>query len=60
MIAMSVLEFGGVMTADKTIKWSPEKSVTGLRIGDKVALSRKQVGTLADAVIEEVAKKFGG
>ena len=60
MIAMSVLEFGGVMTGDKTIRWTPEKSVTGLRIGDKIVLSRKQVGALLDAVIEEVAKKFGG
>jgi hypothetical protein len=60
MIAVSVLEFGGVMTGDKTIRWTPEKSVTGLRIGDKIVLSRKQVGALLDAVIEDVAKKFGG
>ena len=60
MIATSVLEFDGMMTGDKTIRWTPEKSVTGLRIGDKIVLSRKQVGALLDAVIEEVAKRFGG
>jgi len=58
MIAASVLEFGGVMTKDNTIKWDAEKSVTGLALGDKIALSRKQVGALVDAFIEELAKKF--
>ena len=58
MIAASVLEFGGVMTQDKTIKWKPEASVTGLKMGDKIALSRKQVGELVDAFVEEIAKKY--
>ena len=60
MIAASVLEFGGVMTLDKTIKWKPEASVTGLKIGDKIALSRKQVGALVDAFFEDLAKKYAG
>ena len=60
MIAASVLEFGGVMTLDKTIKWKPEASVTGLRIGDKIALDRMQVGKLVDAFFEELAKKYAG
>jgi len=59
MIAASVLEFGGVMTPDKSIKWKPEASVTGLKMGDKVALSRTRVGALVDAFIEEIAKKYG-
>ena len=60
MIVASVLESGGVMTADKTIKWSFEKSVTGLRIGDEIALDRKTVGKLVDAFFEELAKKYAG
>ena len=60
MITASVLEFGGVMTLDKTIKWKPEASVTGLKNGDKIALDRKQVGKLVDAFFEELAKKYGG
>ena len=60
MIVASVLEFGGVMTLDKTIKWKPEASVTGLKNGDKIALDRKQVGKLVDAFFEELAKKYGG
>ena len=60
MITASVLEFGGVMTLDKTIKWKPEASATGLKNGDKIALDRKQVGKLVDAFFEELAKKYGG
>ena len=58
MITASVLEFGGVMTQDKTIKWNAAKSVTGLAMGDKIALSRKQIGALVDAFIEEIAKRY--
>ena len=58
MIVASVLEFDGVMTQDKTIKWKPEASVTGLRMGEKIVLSRKQVGALVDAVIEAMVGKY--
>ena len=60
MIAASILEFDAVMTLDKTIKWKPEASVTGLKIGDKIALSRKQVGALADAFLDEIEAKYHG
>ena len=60
MIAASVLEHNGVMTKDNTIKWDAGKSVTGLALGDKIALSRKQVGALVDAFVEEIANKYGG
>ena len=58
MIAASVLEHNCVMTKDNTIKWDSAKSVTGLALGDKVVLSRKQVGELVDAFVEEVARKY--
>jgi hypothetical protein len=32
--------------------------VTGLKPGDKIVLSRKQVEALADAFISEIAAKF--
>ncbi len=60
LIAASVLEFGGVLTADKTIKWKPEASVTGLKMGDKIALSRQQVGALVDAFFADLAGKYAG
>ena len=58
MLATSVLENDGVLMADKTIKWTPEKSVSGLAIGDKVVLSRKQVQALGEAFFEEISKKY--
>ena len=60
MIAASVLEHNGVMTKDNTIKWDAAKSITGLALGDKIALSRKQVGALVDAFVEEIANKYRG
>ena len=58
MLAASLLENDGVMTKDNTIKYDSAKSVTGLALGDKIVLSRKQVGELVDAFFEELAKKF--
>jgi hypothetical protein len=46
------------MTEDKTIKWNAAKSVTGLAVGDKIVLSRKQVGELVDAFFEDLGKKY--
>jgi len=60
MIAASVLEHNGVMTKDNTIKWDAAKSITGLALGDKIVLSRKQVGALVDAFVEEIANKYRG
>jgi hypothetical protein len=60
MLAASILEFDGVMTLDKTIKWNASRSVTGLEIGDKIALSRKQLGALAEAFFDEIEAKYHG
>ena len=58
MIAMSVLEFASVMSPDKTIKWNAEKSITGLALGDKIALTRKQVGDLGEGFFGEIEKRY--
>jgi len=60
MIVASVLEHDSIMTKDNTIKWKPEASITGLKLGDKIVLSGKQVQALADAFISEIAAKFAG
>ena len=39
MLCNSILECGGVMSADKTIKFSPAKSILKLQIGDKIKLT---------------------
>ena len=58
MIVTSILEHDGVMTRDNTVKWDAAKSISGLAIGDTIALGRKQVQALAEAVFEEIGKKY--
>jgi hypothetical protein len=58
MLAASLLEHDGVMTRDNTIKYDPGKSITGIALGQKIVLDRKQFGALVDAYFDEIAAKF--
>ena len=58
MLATSVLENDGVLMSDKTIKWTPEASVSGLAIGDRITISRKQIQALGEAFFEEIGRKY--
>ena len=58
MLAASLLENDGVMTKDNTIKYDPGKSMTGVALGDKIVLDRKQMGALVDGYFDEIAAKF--
>lgn len=58
MLAASLLDNGGVMTADSTIKYNAAKSVSGIAIGDRIVLDRQRLGALVDAYFEEIAAKF--
>ena len=58
MLAASLHENDGVMTKDNTIKYDPAKSVTGIAVGEKILLDRKQFGALADGFFGEIADKF--
>jgi hypothetical protein len=55
---MSMLENGGRLGVDRTIKLKPETSVLGLSEGDKIRLTAKQFGTLADAYFAELDSRF--
>jgi hypothetical protein len=54
----SLMEHNSVMTIDKAIKLSPEKSVLKYGAGDKIALDEKAFSQLADAFFAEIEKKF--
>jgi hypothetical protein len=54
----SLMEHNGVMTIDKAIKLSPDKSVMGYAAGDKIALDEKAFSQLADAYFAEIKRKF--
>jgi hypothetical protein len=58
MLAVSLLDHGGVMTKDNTIKYDAAKAVTGIRIGEKIVIDRDTFARLADAFFDEIEKKY--
>lgn len=60
MLAVSLLENDGVMAKDNTIKYDPAKSVTGIAIGQKIVIDRKQFEALLDGFFDEIGAKFAG
>lgn len=60
MLAASLLENDGVMSKDNTIKYDPGKSITGIAIGDKIVIDRKQFEALLDGFFDEIGAKFAG
>jgi hypothetical protein len=58
MLCTSILHGGGVLTADKTIKYRPEASVLKLGIGDEVTLDTGRFRQLLDAFLAEIERRF--
>jgi hypothetical protein len=61
MICSSLLENRGVMCtemANKTIKYSPEKSVVKLKVGDEITLTEPAFVALFKAFFAEIEAKF--
>jgi len=58
MLCTSLLQHDGVMTADKTIKYDPAKSVLKLQIGADIALSASGFKRLAAAFFDEIGARF--
>lgn len=58
MLANSILEHDAVLTADKSIKYAPESSVTGLAIGAPIDISPNRLGELAAAYVSTIRTKF--
>lgn len=58
MIRDSLHEHGGVFTANKTIKYKPEKSVLGLEYGQEISLTAEDLGKLAPAYFNEMIARF--
>lgn len=60
MLAASLLENDGVMTKDNTIKYDPAKSITGIALGERIVIDRKQFEALMDGFFDEIGAKFAG
>ena len=59
MLAASLLEHGGVLTADSTIKYNPDKAVLKLPIGAPIRLTAAGFTALAEAYFADLTAKFG-
>ena len=59
MLSNSILQHGGVLTADKTITFKAATSVLRLEIGDEIKLTKADLARLAKAFFAEIDAKFG-
>ncbi|HLZ69334.1 MAG TPA: hypothetical protein VKV26_05420 [Dehalococcoidia bacterium] len=58
MLCASLMEHAGVMTLDKSIKWSPAKSVLKYQDGDEIKLSEADFALLSQAFFTEIERKY--
>jgi hypothetical protein len=58
VLATSILEHGGVLTGEKSIKLTPETSVLGLAEGERIELTEGELTRLAEAYFAEIEKRF--
>ena len=58
MLSNSLMSHGGILGADKAIKYNPEKSVLKIRIGDRIAVNDTDFTRLASAFLAEIAAKY--
>ena len=58
VLATSLLENGGTLTPDKTIKLTADKSVLGIDYGARIALTRDTFQPLSEAFLDQIEAKF--
>jgi hypothetical protein len=58
MLANSMMSNNSVMTADKTIKYDPDKSVLKYRIGDEIKLTEADFIRLSAAFFADIERKY--
>ena len=58
MLGDAIMEHDGVMKENKTIKYHPAKSVTGIGVGETVALDAQTFGKLSAAYMAEIGRRF--
>ena len=55
---MPLIENGGVLLANKTIKYDPARSILKLAIGAPIVLTAETFARLADAFFAEIEARF--
>ena len=58
MLCNSILQNNGVMSADKTIKYNPSKSILKIQVGDEIKLTESDFVLLFKAFFAEIETKF--
>lgn len=58
MIADSPMNNGGVLRGSNVVRWIPEASVTGLRVGDRITLTADDFERLSAAFFTELERRF--
>ena len=58
MLCNSILQNGGIMTADKTIKMVPEKTVLEIPFGAEIKIDRARFVAISKAFFTEIESKF--
>ena len=52
------MNHGAIMRSDKQIKLPPERSILGLAVGDRIALTEEQFEHLSEAFLAELEARF--
>jgi hypothetical protein len=58
MLCNAIHDNGGILAKDTQIKYDRAKSVTGIAVGEEIALDEKTFSKLAYAFFEDIAKRY--
>jgi hypothetical protein len=58
MLCDAIMENGGRMSANKTIRYKPETSILKFKIGDEIRLNADDFARLSAAFLDEIEKKY--
>ena len=58
VVCNSLIQNGGALSADKTIRMNPAKSVLKYQVGDEIRLSEADFLRLAEAYFAEIESKY--
>ena len=58
VLCNSLMEHGGTMTADKSVRLKPEASLLGYAPGDQIVLRRDDFVHMADGFLAEIERRY--
>ncbi len=60
MLAASLMDNGGVLAENKTVRYQPSRSVLRIDIGERIHLNADDFEALCALFLDEIEKKFPG